>query len=85
MKRLSPSSSLAAFASILCAGGCLASESGFVSVDGLQLVRDGKPFYVAGMNYYSCMNLAADDKAGGNYSRFEQDVSRESCSTVGHH
>ncbi|KAL7007817.1 hypothetical protein EMMF5_002464 [Cystobasidiomycetes sp. EMM_F5] len=48
--------------------------SSFVSRNGTRLYQNGKPFYVSGMNYWSCMNLAADLSAGGNTSRFETEM-----------
>lgn len=45
----------------------------FVKVDGLRL-KDSKDqsVYLTGINYWACMNLAADKEAGGQYERFSE-------------
>ncbi|KAJ1028697.1 hypothetical protein NDA16_001863 [Ustilago loliicola] len=50
--------------------GAIASND-FIRVDNMQLKDSkGKPHYLTGINYWACMNLAADADAGGSYQRF---------------
>ncbi|KAH7106924.1 glycoside hydrolase [Auriculariales sp. MPI-PUGE-AT-0066] len=39
---------------------------------------------MVGMNYWSCMNLAADEDAGGNYTRFIEEMDQMASRGVNH-
>ena len=57
----------------------------FIYVDGTSLKEsDGTTHYLTGLNYWQCMNLAADDKAGGNHSRFITELDQLSAKGVNH-
>lgn len=63
-------------------GGVDAND--FVYVDGLRL-RDGAGLhYLTGLNYWSCMNLAADGSVGGNYSRLVTELDQMAAKGVNH-
>jgi mannan endo-1,4-beta-mannosidase len=42
----------------------------FVQVDRLRFKDAAGTHYLTGLNYWSCLNLAADESAGGNHSRW---------------
>ena len=56
----------------------------FVSVDGFKLKDRQGTVYLTGLNYWSCMNLAADDHVGGNYSRFITELDQMKAHGVNH-
>ncbi|KAI9314252.1 glycoside hydrolase superfamily [Dichotomocladium elegans] len=51
-------------------------SAGFVTIasDGSGFVRDGKPYYIQGANYWQAMNLGADDCNGGDRKRLETEI-----------
>ncbi|KAF2639978.1 glycoside hydrolase [Massarina eburnea CBS 473.64] len=56
----------------------------FVRVDGLRL-KDAKGLhYITGLNYWSCMNLAANASQGGNYSRLVTELDQMAAKGVNH-
>jgi mannan endo-1,4-beta-mannosidase len=57
----------------------------FVAVDGLRF-KDSKggTHYLTGLNYWACMNLAADDSVGGNYSRLTTELDQMAAKGVNH-
>lgn len=57
----------------------------YVSVDGNRLKDShGTTVYLTGLNYWSCMNLAADDSVGGNHSRFITELDQMASKGVNH-
>ncbi|EGG12641.1 family 5 glycoside hydrolase [Melampsora larici-populina 98AG31] len=50
------------------------SKENFISVKNGTFYKDCEPTYLVSMNYWSAMNLAASDVAGGNLSRFQTEV-----------
>lgn len=56
----------------------------FVSIDGFRLKDRQGTVYLTGLNYWSCMNLAADHSAGGNYSRFITELDQMQARGVNH-
>ncbi|KAG9565363.1 glycoside hydrolase, partial [Aureobasidium melanogenum] len=56
----------------------------FVSVNGSKLKDRQGIVYLTGMNYWSCMNLAADDHVGGNYSRFITELDQMQAHGINH-
>ena len=36
--------------------------------------RNGKPYFITGLNYWACADLAADASAGGNLTRLETEL-----------
>ncbi|KAF2725912.1 glycoside hydrolase family 5 protein [Polychaeton citri CBS 116435] len=56
----------------------------FVTVDGHGLKDREGTVYLTGLNYWSCMNLAADDSAGGNHSRFLEELDQMAAHGVNH-
>lgn len=48
--------------------------NGFVTVSGTKFERHGRPYNIAGANYWQGMNLASDKSAGGNISRIEDEL-----------
>jgi mannan endo-1,4-beta-mannosidase len=40
--------------------------------------------YLKGMNYWACLNLAADDSAGGNYSRLVTELDQMAAKGINH-
>lgn len=65
-------------------GKAVASDD-FIKVDGLRL-RDGAGdvHYITGLNYYACMNLAADSSTGGNYARLITELDQMAARGVNH-
>ncbi|KAF1916212.1 glycoside hydrolase superfamily [Ampelomyces quisqualis] len=60
-------------------------QDDFVYVKGLRLYDSKGLHYLTGMNYWACMNLAADDKsAGGNYSRLVVELDQMAAKGVNH-
>ncbi|KAF1963240.1 glycoside hydrolase [Byssothecium circinans] len=56
----------------------------FIHVDGLRL-KDAKGLhYLTGLNYWSCMNLAADASQGGNVSRLVTELDQMAAKGVNH-
>lgn len=53
----------------------------FISIQNGNFIKDCQPYYLVSMNYWSVMNLAADDSAGGNLTRFKTEV--EQLSKIG--
>lgn len=60
-------------------------EDDFIQVDGLWL-RDskGKPHFIEGMNYWSCMNLGSSEAAGGNLSRLQMELDQMAAVGINH-
>ena len=58
--------------------------SDFVSVNGLRFKDSKGTHYVTGMNYWACMNLAADESVGGNYSRLTTELDQMAAKGVNH-
>ncbi|KAI6914277.1 glycoside hydrolase [Hortaea werneckii] len=56
----------------------------FVYVDGYQLKDSKGVHYLTGINYWSCLNLAADDSAGGNHSRFITELDQMAAKGLNH-
>ncbi|KAF3010644.1 hypothetical protein E8E13_004484 [Curvularia kusanoi] len=57
----------------------------FIKVKGLRLFDSkGALHYLTGMNYWACMNLAADAKAGGNYSRLVTELDQMAARGINH-
>ncbi|KAF2836993.1 glycoside hydrolase family 5 protein [Patellaria atrata CBS 101060] len=56
----------------------------FVYVDGLRLRTSQGLHYLTGLNYWSCMNLAADESLGGNYSRLVTELDQMAAKGVNH-
>jgi hypothetical protein len=50
--------------------------NGFVTVSATGFERHGRPYYIAGANYWHGMNLASDESAGGNISRLEKELTQ---------
>ncbi|KAG0173697.1 hypothetical protein DFQ28_003542 [Apophysomyces sp. BC1034] len=50
--------------------------SAFVQVDRTAFTRFGKPYLVAGANYWQGINLGASDCSGGNRARLKQEVAQ---------
>jgi mannan endo-1,4-beta-mannosidase len=57
----------------------------FIRVDGLRL-RDshGRQHYLTGMNYWACMNLAADKSEGGDYDRLITELDQMQAVGINH-
>lgn len=57
----------------------------FIRVDKLRL-RDSKDglHYLTGMNYWACMNLAADESQGGNLTRLTTELDQMAAKGVNH-
>ena len=57
----------------------------YIAVDGLWL-RDGRgrPHFVQGMNYWSCMNLGASDEAGGDIRRLAMELDQLAAVGINH-
>ncbi len=57
----------------------------FIHVDKLRL-RDSsnKEYYLTGINYWACMNLAADSDAGGSYHRFITELDQMAAAGINH-
>ncbi|KAJ4303661.1 hypothetical protein N0V90_002562 [Kalmusia sp. IMI 367209] len=56
----------------------------FVYVDGLRLKDSKGLHYITGLNYWACMNLAADQSQGGNYSRLVTELDQMAAKGVNH-
>ena len=56
----------------------------FVQVDGLRFKTAAGSHYLTGLNYWSCLNLAADDFAGGNHSRLITELDDMASKGVNH-
>jgi mannan endo-1,4-beta-mannosidase len=56
----------------------------FVSVNSFKLKDRQGTVYLTGLNYWSCMNLAADDHVGGNHSRFITELDQMQAHGVNH-
>ncbi|TKX24180.1 hypothetical protein C1H76_3591 [Elsinoe australis] len=56
----------------------------FVTVKDFGLEDSSGTVYLTGLNYWSCMNLAADDAAGGNHSRFITELDQMAAKGVNH-
>jgi mannan endo-1,4-beta-mannosidase len=56
----------------------------FVYVDGLRLYDKNGVHYLTGLNYWACMNLAADESVGGNYSRLTTELDQMAAKGVNH-
>ncbi|PVH99042.1 glycoside hydrolase family 5 protein [Periconia macrospinosa] len=59
-------------------------ENDFVRVDGLRLRTDGGLYYITGLNYWACLNLAASESQGGNYSRLVLELDQMAAKGVNH-
>jgi mannan endo-1,4-beta-mannosidase len=55
-----------------------------VYVKGLRLYDSNGLHYLTGMNYWACMNLAADASAGGNYSRLITELDQMAEKGINH-
>jgi mannan endo-1,4-beta-mannosidase len=56
----------------------------FVYVDGLRLKDSKGLHYITGLNYWACMNLAADESQGGNYSRLITELDQMKAKGINH-
>lgn len=65
--------------------GSLIDATDFIHVDRLRL-RDSKNklHYLTGMNYWACMNLAADKSVGGQYERLVTELDQMQAKGVNH-
>ncbi|ERF72889.1 hypothetical protein EPUS_08697 [Endocarpon pusillum Z07020] len=63
-------------------GGIDAND--FVYADNLRLYDGVGVHYITGLNYWACMNLAADDSVGGNYSRLVTELDQMAAKGVNH-
>ena len=63
---------------------CEIAADDFVKVDGLRLTSNDGTYYSTGLNYWSCLNLAADDAAGGNQTRFLTELDQMAAKSVNH-
>lgn len=59
-------------------------QDDFVKTDGLHFKDNSGSVYLTGLNYWSCLNLAADDSAGGNHSRFIAELDQMASKGVNH-
>ncbi|KAJ4323255.1 hypothetical protein N0V94_001999 [Neodidymelliopsis sp. IMI 364377] len=60
-------------------------KNDFIKVDGLRLYDSNNSlYYLTGMNYWACMNLAADEKSGGNYSRLVTELDQMAAKGINH-
>lgn len=60
------------------------ADDDYISVSGLRLHSNAGTYYSTGMNYWACMNLAADDSAGGNHSRFLTELDQMAAHGINH-
>ncbi|CAG8647799.1 7910_t:CDS:2, partial [Scutellospora calospora] len=60
------------------------AEDDFVQVDGLRFKDAAGSVYLTGLNYWSCLNLAADESAGGNHSRLILELDDMASKGVNH-
>lgn len=93
---MAPSRSLKALSPLLLASFALSTPIGnensaqciaqddFVYVDGLRLKNTNGLYYLTGMNYWACMNLAADESQGGNYSRLITELDQMAAKGINH-
>ncbi|PWZ00668.1 glycoside hydrolase [Testicularia cyperi] len=67
------------------ASGKQVAANDFIRVDGMRL-RDshGQPYYLTGINYWACMNLAADKDAGGLHDRFITELDQMAAAGINH-
>ncbi|KAK3081837.1 hypothetical protein LTS18_000667 [Coniosporium uncinatum] len=56
----------------------------FVKIEDLRFKTNNGVYYLTGLNYWACMNLAADDSAGGNHSRFITELDQMAAKGVNH-
>ena len=63
---------IAAVALVVAAASC-AKAPGFITRDGSQFIRDGKPYYYVGANYW-CGPVLASPGVGGNRDRLMHDL-----------
>lgn len=56
----------------------------YIKVDGLRLQSNNGTYYSTGMNYWACMNLAADESVGGNHSRFITELDQMAAKGINH-
>ena len=56
----------------------------FVQTSGLRLHSKNGTFYSVGINYWACMNLAADESEGGNHSRFITELDQMADKGINH-
>ncbi|KAH5085504.1 hypothetical protein HBI56_029970 [Parastagonospora nodorum] len=59
-------------------------DDDFVYVKGLRLYDSKGLHYLTGMNYWACMNLAADEPSGGNYSRLVTELDQMAAKGINH-
>ncbi|CAI6335021.1 unnamed protein product [Periconia digitata] len=59
-------------------------ENDFVYVDGLRLKDANGLHYLTGLNYWACLNLAAPESQGGNYSRLVTELDQMAAKGVNH-
>ncbi|KAL6707580.1 hypothetical protein ACN47E_003929 [Coniothyrium glycines] len=64
--------------------GPLIAQDDFVYVDGLRLYTTGGLYYLTGINYWACLNLAAGPSAGGNYSRLVTELDQMAAKGINH-
>lgn len=61
------------------------ASNDFIHIDRMRLKDShGKVQYLTGMNYWACMNLAADDTAGGTYHRFITELDQMAAVGINH-
>lgn len=56
----------------------------FVKVNGLRLYDKSGPIYLTGMNYWSCMSLAAGESVGGSYQRLRAELDQMAAKGINH-
>lgn len=57
----------------------------FIHVDGMRLKdSSGSLHYLTGINYWACMNLAADADAGGSHKRFITELDQMAAAGINH-
>jgi mannan endo-1,4-beta-mannosidase len=59
-------------------------QNDFVKTDGLRLKDNSGPVYLTGLNYWSCLNLAAEPSAGGNHSRLITELDQMANKGINH-
>ncbi|KAI4613924.1 hypothetical protein J4E80_006612 [Alternaria sp. BMP 0032] len=64
--------------------GSAIADGDFVYVDGLRLYNGDGLYYLTGINYWACMNLAAGPEAGGNYSRLVTELDQMAAKGINH-
>lgn len=60
------------------------AQDDFVRVNGFEFEDNAGSVYLTGLNYWSCLNLAADESAGGNHSRFITELDQMAAKGVNH-